>query len=85
MAAPSWIQWLGRGLAGTCACPAGAESTGFRPHSPVRSLCVLACAHVSVLCVVLVVRPMRTVDPGRRVEGHIDRANVESGTRRCRC
>ena len=38
MAARSWIQWLGRGLAGICACPAGARSTGLRPRNPVRSL-----------------------------------------------
>ena len=50
MAAPSWIRWLGWGPVGTCASLAGAESTGLRPRSPVRSLFVLACAHVSVLC-----------------------------------
>ena len=38
MAAPSWIRWLGRGLAGTGTCPAGAESTGLRPRNPVFSL-----------------------------------------------
>ena len=41
--------------------------------------------HVSVLCVVVVVRPMQTVDPGGRVEGRIDRAYAESGSRRYRC
>ena len=41
--------------------------------------------HVSVLCVVVVVRPMQTVDPGGRVEGCIDRAYAESGSRRYRC
>ena len=40
---------------------------------------------VSVLCVVVVVWPMRTVDPGGRVEGRIDRAYAESGSRRYRC
>ena len=80
MAAPSWIRWLGWGPVGTCASLAGAESTGLRPRSPVRSLCVLACAHVSVLCVVIVMRPMQTLDPGGWAEGRIDRAYDESGS-----
>ena len=37
------------------------------------------------LCVVVVVWPMRTVDPGGRVEGRIDRAYAESVSRRYRC
>ena len=53
MAARSWIQWLGRGLAGICACPAGARSTGLRPRNPVRSLSAFKRVRMSVLCVVL--------------------------------
>ena len=36
---------------------------------------------MSVVSVVLVARPMRTVDPGGRVEGRIDREYAEFGTR----
>ena len=39
---------------------------------------------VSVLCVVVVVRPMRIAVPGGRVEGRIAREYAESGSRRYR-